>query len=321
MSLPPDVLDLARLHRLRQQQLARMAVGEVRTRWATISASNVTAGWSAIAPTIEALVTAAQAEATRGVQEYVAAAVRMQGADPAPAGQVLGRSLAGVASDGRDLSGLLGYPAFQVDAFVDGGMPTAQALGIGLRHLDRIVLTQIQDAARVGTGVAIVNDRRAAGYIRVTTPPSCSRCAILAGVWYSHSAGFRRHPQCDCTSAPATDEVEPQSPKALFDAMSPSELRKAGWTDADVKAINEGADLGQVTNTHRGLRSMSVAGQRLQVTGQGATRRGFAGQRLGARKGASAIRLTPESIYSEAERLGWSRDETIRALKANGYII
>jgi len=87
--------------------------------------------------------------------------------------------------------------------------------------------------------------------------PSCSRCVILAGLWYpsKKGAGFDRHPQCDCYAVPAAEVVEPPSPKALFDAMDDVELREAGWSDADVKAIRDGADLYQVTNARRAMYS------------------------------------------------------------------
>lgn len=320
--LPPDVINLALLQRTRQQQLARLAAEQTARIWERVQPDSIAGSWSAVAgPQVIDLVTQAQAEAARGAQEYVATAVGMQGETPNAAGAVNERSFTGWASDGRSLDGLLGYPAFEVQAFVDGGMPVAQALGIGLRHLQRIVATQVQDAARTSVGVAQVNDHKVHGYIRQLSPPSCSRCVILAGKWYRYNAGFNRHPLCDCVGAPATKDVQPASPKALFDSMSHDQLRKAGWTEADIKAINDGADLYQVTNAHRALRSVSIAGRTLQATDQGTTRRGLAGKRLGAGKKQRAPRLTPESIYAEADRLGWSRDETIRVLKLHGYIL
>lgn len=120
---------------------------------------------------------------------------------------------------------------------------------------------------------------------------------------------------------PAAEVIDPQSPKALFDAMSPAELRKAGWSEADIRAIGDGADIYQVTNARRDLRSMSVAGRQVKTTLQGSTRRGLAGKRLGAPKRGRAVRLTPDQIYAEADRLGWSRDEIIRQLKRHGFIL
>jgi hypothetical protein len=319
--LPPDVLQLAAAHRLRQQRLAALAAHELGKVWSAVDSSDVEGSWARLAPRALALMAAAQIEAARGAQDYVAAAVVLQDAVPDPAGTVPPAAFAGVASDGRPLESLLGYPAFEVGAFIRQGMSTAEALGVGARHMTRIVGTQIQDTARISTGVATVNDRTVVGYIRVTGGSCCSRCAILAGRWYAYRANFLRHPLCDCTQAPATGETKPQSPKAIFDAMSPAERRKAGWSLADQRAIADGADLYQVTNAHRDLRSVQVAGRTVKTTLQGGTRRGIAGKRLSATKGARAIRLTPESIYAEADRLGWSRDETIRQLQRHGYIV
>lgn len=305
--LPADVLRLARLHRARQQHLAAAAVRQVRRRWGLLDPANIAATWQLIAAAVLRLVTAYQAEAARGADTYVASALTLAGVTPAPAGLVVTSALAGVASDGRDLAGLLGYPVFEASAFVDQGVAPQQALAVGGRHLDRIVQTQVQDAARVATGVAQVNDRRVRGFVRVLTPPSCSRCVILAGRWYAANSGFARHPQCDCVMMPAAEVIEPESPMAVFNAMTDDELRKAGWNAADVQAIREdGADIYQVTNAHRGLRSVTIAGQKLKATTVGRSR--------------AKIRLTPESIYSESRRLGWSRDETIRVLKLHGYI-
>jgi hypothetical protein len=313
--LPPNVVRLARLHQIRQQQLATAATGATRKLWRLVDGANVIASWTALATRTLTAVSAAQAEAARGAGDYVDVALALQDAASDVAGTVPPQAFAGVASDGRPLESLLTWPAYQVQGFLDGGMPLAQALDVGQRHLARIVATQIQDAARVSTGVAIVNNRRAAGYIRVVSAAACSRCIILAGRWYASNAGFDRHPNCSCSAAPAAEHTQPQSPRALFDAMSPEQLRRAGWSDADVRAIADGGDIYQVTNAHRDLRSVSVAGRTVKTTLHGSTRRGAKGRRN------TSIRLTPEQIYLDADEFGWSRDETIRQLKRFGYII
>ena len=195
-SLPPDLLVLARAHRLRQQQLAYAATTRLDRLWGFLDAAGLAASWAALAPRFVAVMTAAQAEAARGADDYVAAALMAAGEVPDPAGVVPARAFAGAASDGRTLNGLVGYPVFEVQAFLDGGMAAAAALEIGRRHLVRIVATQVADAARVATGVAVVNDRRTTGYVRMLTPPSCSRCVVLAGKWYAVNKGFQRHPHC-----------------------------------------------------------------------------------------------------------------------------
>lgn len=320
--LPSDLLALARAHRARQQTLARAARDRLRRLWRFVSAANAQGSWLRVAPRALIVVRAALVEAARGVDEYVAAALRFQGGTPAPAGVVMAEAFARAAADGRPLDTLLGYPAFEVTAFVAGGMDHAQALAAGERHLDRIVATEITDAARTATGVAIVNDRTTYGWIRMLTPPSCNRCILLAGQWYEYNQGFERHPQCDCVHIPAAEVIEPESPKAVFDAMSDEERRRAGWSRADIAAVvGHDADLYQVTNAHMERYGVTLAGQQLRATTVGATRRGLAGQRLGARKGKPVVRLTTDSLYAEARRLGWSRDELLRQLKRFGYIL
>jgi hypothetical protein len=90
------------------------------------------------------------------------------------------------------------------------------------------------------------------------------------------------------------------------------------------KAIADGADMNQVINAHR-ANSRSKNGL---YTTEGVTRRGIAGRRLiesgGSVRGkgrystARVRRLTPEGIYRQA---AGNRDEALRLLKANGYVL
>jgi hypothetical protein len=303
--LPPDATSLAVAHRLRQQQLAAQAATRIDRLWAFVA----TLGWPAVGGRVRVILQAAMREASRGAQDYTAAAARAYGAEPDPAGRVVEATFAATASDGRDLAGLLGYPAFEVSAFVSQGMPAVQAEAIGGRHLQRIVTTQVADAARVATGVAVANDRALKGYVRLLTLPSCSRCILLAGKWYRWNDGFPRHPQCDCVHVPAAEAGDVSSPREVYDSLSDADRRKAGWSGHDQHAIDDGADLNRVTNAHRELQKVTVAGRVVKTTGVR-----FKGQRR-------QIRLTPEAIYLEAQRLGWGRDETIRQLKRHGYIL
>lgn len=188
--LPPDATTLAAAHRARQQQIAGQAAAETGRLWSFLQML----GWAGISTRMLSTVRSALAEAARGAQDYAAAAARAWGADPDPAGRVAEATFAATASDGRPLDTLLEQPSLEVAAFIDQGMDKGQADAIGKRHLRRIVTTQVGDAARVATGVAIVNDKALKGYIRHLTLPSCSRCIILSGRWYRWSAGFARHP-------------------------------------------------------------------------------------------------------------------------------
>lgn len=325
-SLPPDLGRLGAAQRARQQAIGAQAVAETNRLWGFLE----TLGWARIAGQMLTTVRSALTEAARGAQTYAAAATRAWGRTPDPAGQVAERTFALTASDGRPLDTLLQQPALEVAAFVDQGMPADQANAIGKRHLQRIVATQVADASRVAAGVAIVNDRKLVGYIRHLTLPSCNRCILLAGLWYRYDAGFPRHPLCDCVGLPAAEVVTPPTkPREVYDSLTDEERRKAGWSGFDQRAIDDGADLFQVTNYKQALKTVEVAGQKVKTSTVGTTSRGFAGQRLGklAKHGderyrrTKRIRLTPEAIYQEADRLGWTRDETIAQLKRHGYVL
>lgn len=303
---PPDLVALAGRRRFAQQSIVAHLVPLLRQLWRRIDPSQVLSSWERVAgPRALTLVTAGQLAAADDSQAYVAAALELQGMAPDPLGVVVASALAGFSSDGRDLAGLLRQPALATVGLLASGMKPEVAMPAGLSRLETIAATQVQDAGRVATGVAQVADRRVAGYIRYLVAPSCSRCVILAGRWYAHNAGFPRHPRCDCIGIPAAEAMEPQDPRAIFASMSQGQLRSAGWAEADIKAIEAGADIFQVTNARRGLQSTSLAGRQVQVTRVGTNRQ-------------RPVRLTPESIYQIA---GSDRDEAVRLLRANGYIV
>jgi len=299
------LLRLAQIHRLRQQRLAQLARDRLRRLWRFVDPRNPQGSWARVAAQALATMRAAQVSAARGGDEYVVAALAYQGVSSGLAGVLQPGAFALSAADGRDLSGLLSYPAFEVSAFIDQGMDHTQALAIGERHLDRIVATEVSDAARVATGVAVASDRKTVGYVRMLTPPSCSRCIILAGRKYKWNAGFERHPQCDCVHIPVAEDVAGDvrtDPKAYFDSLSEEE-QNATFTKAGAQALRDGADLSRVVNARRGI---YTAGGKKYTT-EATTRRGT-GRR---------VRLMPEQIYIEANG---DRDEAIRLLKLHGYI-
>jgi hypothetical protein len=324
--VPEAVLALAALHRLRQQALAAYLIAALRRFWSVVDPGQAQASWDRVAASQALqLVTATQAEAARGAEGYVSAAVAGWEASSDPAGTPVPGALAGVAADGRPLDGLLSYPAFQVDAFVSDGMAPSEALAIGQRPLERLVVTTVQDTARVATGVAVVNDRTVHGYVRMLTPPSCSRCVVLAGKFYATNAGFERHPQCDCVHIPAVEHLPDVStdPKRYFDSLDRPE-QDATFTRAGAQAVRDGADVAQVVNARRGMSKAAsgritterVYGREALITREGITKRGVAGKRLGKRN--RGVRLMPEQIYLEA---AGSRTEAIRLLKLHGYIV
>lgn len=159
-------------------------------------------------------------------------------------------------------------------------------------QFDQLIASLVQDAGRAAEGVAIAA-RANIGHVRMLTPPSCGRCAVLAGRVYRYSSGFLRHPGDDCVMIPTTlanrDYIQ-----------DPAELLKqglvTGLSKADQKAIADGADFGQVVNVRLRKAGLTESGRVL-------SRRG---------------RATPEAIYHEA---GNDRDRALALLQAAGYLL
>jgi hypothetical protein len=321
----PSTAVLAADRRQQQSGLARATAAQMRRLWRQVDRDQIMDSWSVLSAPATAIVTAAQYRAAATAQTYVEAAVRDQGATPAPAGQVAASQLAGVASDGRPLTSLLDYPAHQTLAARALGMAPSDAMLLGERSLVRIAVTQVQDAGRVATGIGIVSDRVVNGYIREVGGKACSRCAILAGKWYRYSTGFLRHPNCQCVHIPATREMKERAtanaaglPRAYFDSLSRS-LQDQVFGRSGADAIRDGADPAQVVNARRGMSTADAYGRQLRATNEGITRFGAAGQRaqeLGFSY-SNTPRLMPEQIYAAAE----SREQAIELLYRFGYIL
>lgn len=246
--------------------------------------------------------------AARDAVDSLAPMLAEQGIPNEPVASVAIASVAGVASDGRPLDTL----------FAQARDPFA----VGL-----MAATQIQDAARVASGIGIAARPNVTGYVRMLNPPSCSRCAVLAGKFYRWSDGFLRHPRCDCRHIPSSENLAGDlttNPNDYFHSLSPADQDKH-FTKAGAQAIRDGADISQVVNARSGVQSAQVFGRSTQITTTGTTSRGLAGARLGdlRKDGTSRYRrsqsprLMPESIYEFAK----DRDDALRLLKLNGFIL
>lgn len=162
-------------------------------------------------------------------------------------------------------------------------------------EFERLVASLVQDAGRAAENAAVAV-RPEVRYVRLVTPPCCSRCAILAGRVYRYSQGFLRHPNCDCVMLPTTAGVAER--QGLIE--DPTELFERGLvrglSKADQLAIAQGADAAQVVNVRRVRASLMESGRVL------------------ARRG----RLTPEGIYRAA---GGDDAAVLQLLHANGYLL
>lgn len=326
-----DLTAVALLHYRRRQRLAVSTAVTVQSLWRELDRSNLAGSWLHIGPRVTRALTTAQQLAASTSDSYVSAVLAAQNYDGDQDGTLVPQSLAGIASDGRVLTELVRQPLIGTLERVSGGMSLSQALGMGRADMDRIVRTQVADAGRVGDGVAGNTRRGVDWYVRVMTPPSCSRCAVLAGKFYRMEKPFLRHPRCDCLHMAVGSKNADLtiSARDYFDSLSRS-AQDSTFTKAGAAAIREGADINQIVNARRG---MSTAGSFNTGTGadtvthrgtvtsgvtttEGMTRRGFAGRRSGPLAGTGAKRLTPEAIYA----LSSDREQILSLLRRYGYI-
>lgn len=157
---------------------------------------------------------------------------------------------------------------------------------------DTLILAMVQDAGRTAAAVDMGRRPVITGYVRSLMPPSCSRCAVLAGRVYRYSQGFQRHPRCDCLMTPTSQEIGP----ALV--TDPTEAVERGWvrglSKGDREALDQGADLGQVVNVRRRESGLTVGSSVMERGG----------------------RLTPQGI----QRIASDRAQAVELLRANRYI-
>jgi hypothetical protein len=350
-----DTVALA--HYRSRKRLVEAIADEAQQAWRSVTVTDLVGSWRAAAAPLLVGLAGAQLAAAQDSDTYLDTVLDEQGIDPAAEGATNARALAGVASDGRDLDTLLDRPMIATLAAIGEGASTALALATGYATLDMIVRTQVADAGRIADLVGTCGRPRAGGYTRMVVGKTCGRCIVLAGRWYRYDAGFNRHPRCDCVGIPSREAIAGDvqlDPRRAFDAMTRGEQDKA-FTKAGAEAIRLGADPAQVVNARRGANGLSPAGARITaaearalregrdigrlrttrihgqdvfVTTEGATTRGVAGRRLGARETGVKVkdqryrvsrtpRLMPESILQAAEG---NRGEAIRLLKRFGYI-
>ena len=111
-----------------------------------------------------------------------------------------------------------------VDRHGRDGRPTAGSF-------DRLVTSLVADAARGAESVSIATRPRV-GYVRYLSPPSCSRCAILAGRFYRWSTGFLRHPglRLHSSSRPRTRDPSSSRTRTIWSTE--------GWSPASARPTN-----------------------------------------------------------------------------------
>ena len=166
-------------------------------------------------------------------------------------------------------------------------------MDLGGSLLATIAATQTADAGRVAVGVAMAVEPAVTGWVRMLVPPSCGRCAVLAGRRYRWSDGFARHFRCDCQHIPEVEDAADNlriDPVPYFAGLS-REDQDHYFGKSVAQNIRDGADMNRAVNA---TRSTSVAG----------------------REGGARARMTPERIYTTST----SRADTVRSLRRHGFI-
>jgi hypothetical protein len=285
------------------RRLEAFALALLQRAWSRVDPTDLQRSWDREAARVFPQFVNLQLQAATLGASFAAAALVAQGIRVAAEAKVRPEAFAGWASDGRPLESLL-----QAPASVASRVAPEKALDAGRASAARIARTQIADANRVAAGVDRVTRPRV-GWVRMLTPPSCSRCLVLAGRVYRWSDGFDRHPQDDCITIPAAEDKAGNlrtEPNAYFNSLT-VEQQDAMLGKANAQAVRDGADINQVVNARRGMATTADL-----VTAEGTTVRGLAGKRLQGEQ-----RLVPESIY----RIATDRADALRLLKLHGYIL
>lgn len=246
----------------------------------------------------------------------------------------LARAFAGVSSAGfpliepmiATLDQHLPAPAEAIPAnwWTDAVAETAEAFSA----LEQLIASEIADAGRTAAQVEFVARPDWQNYVRMLQPPSCSRCAILAGRIYRDLDAFDRHPGCDCVMVPVQDWESAHDAgmvSSFAEAFEKGEVRDL--SKADARAISDGANPIEVVNARRaGLRAPAgitnavtaeVFGRRVKATLHGTTRRSAWRKANPTR----LVRLRPEAIYQIVDReYGGDITQAVRLLRLYGYL-
>jgi hypothetical protein len=314
-------LAVASAHQEQQAQQRAKAVALILAAWATLDTDDMIRSWiNDVGQRIYVLLSLAQRILASDAGPFVRVSLDMQNVDLAGLPDVNPGAFAGIASDGRDLESLLAGAVIRTRGRIRRGQTPAEAMQTGALFLRTVANTQLSDAGRAADQVAIVaaepKSRRGRpqtiGWVRMLQPPSCGRCAILAGRFYKWSDGFLRHPNCDCRHIPVTENVAGDlttDPKLYFNSLTPQEQNDL-FGKANAEAIFAGADMSRVINATGRKNGMFVASDGRRYTYE----------RTGRYKDADkqVLRPTPWQIMHDAKG---DIAEARRLLRRFGYIL
>lgn len=324
------VLEMANKHYAYGKLLQNQAAKDLLGLWRQVDKKHIVPSWRELLPYAVASITAVQLAAAEDAASYTTAALAVQKLDTT--GPVVNPpGFAGVAYQleetkfSFDLAQTLAAPAYATLTGIKRGFGVDRAMAGGLNQLMLRSQLQVADAARQSSGVVMATRKTRTMYVRMLNPPSCSRCTILAGKYYSGNEGFLRHPGCDCRHIPVAESIADEltvNPYEYFKSLDPAEQDRI-FTKAGARAIRDDADIFQVVNARSGIYTTAGGSK---VTREGTTRRGYWGaqqqtrsadRKAGERYGVSIRqRMMPEEIYKRAKTQG----QALRMLEDYGYI-
>lgn len=331
-NLPLSAREYARASRREQQA----ALAAIKRQWRRMGA-DFDSSWVMIAPTLLAIIGTAQRRTAELADAYIPAVLEETGqtrAIPAAA-EVNTAGFVGVTGAGGAVADQVGLASIRAKQAVAEGATQAQALMAAGNWLTATAGTILSDTGRAveTTGMAT---RNVGGYVRMLNPPSCGRCAVLAGRYYRKNQGFQRHPGCDCRHIPASESIAGDMTLDLhahLDSLDEAGQVKLLGSKANREAWAEhGADPQQIINAYRGgiRTAQDVRGNTIRYTTDAATRRSLATYRMrnasrldqdaGSVRFANGktglVRRMPETILRTTQ----GREQILRQLRLYGWI-
>lgn len=337
-SLPQSATEYANA----QHKEILAALSLVQRQWRRMG-DDFDASYAVIEPALLAAMFTAQERVAKGALAYIPDVMEESGLTipRTPLYESAPKMYVGTAGDGLPVSTLLYGSVIHAKTAVGNGYSVPQALSMSGQWLTNATGTLLSDTGRSAEKVA-GNSRKVKLWVRMLNPPSCGRCAILAGRATGNDTAFLRHPKCDCRNIPSSESTADDvrvDPHAYFDSLDEAAQVKLMGSRANARAMRDGADLNQVINAYRrkgAVSSAQVHGRAIKYTTEGTTRRGYAYSQMSKaqyvkaqgelrkRAGDSnryatrlkAPRMMPETIYEVAK----DQADAKRLLSLYGWI-
>lgn len=317
-SLPPGVREEAEaragvlrtaLQELRHEVMPRYRPQDIDT-WLATRAQDVIR-----------VVTRAQIDNAALIDQTFDMALLAQGYQDTPIGLIVPEEFAGVMPDGDPLDMIPRAVANRVRERMETGSTQARAWQAGGELLATIVQTALSDSSRMAKAVAGLARPRTLS-VRMLRPPSCPRCAVLAGKRGHWAEPFQRHPGCDCTQVPVVSGADVKfegpafGPRAFFDSLDAASQQRI-FTKAGSEAIREGADVAAVINAASGMSAVGESFTRAGATHRGRAMRYYLGREGNLRGQPMFNRLSVPQIIRQTEG---DQQRRIAQLYRHGYL-